>query len=69
MSVPSSERPSNAGLEKHGENILPHGLEDAYISHSGAKPFLTLFDSGGGGRFAPTITYLRIRACVCVYTC
>ena len=23
----------------------------------------------GGGRFAPTITYLRIRVCVCVYTC
>ena len=23
----------------------------------------------GGGRSAPTITYLRIRVCVCVYTC
>ena len=29
---------------------------------------LTLFYSGGG-RFAPTITYLRIRVCVCVYAC
>ena len=23
----------------------------------------------GGGRFAPTITFLRLRVCVCVYTC
>ena len=29
---------------------------------------LTLFYSGGG-RFAPTITYLCIGVCVCVYTC
>ena len=29
--------------------------------------FLTLF-LPGGGRFAPTITYLRIHVCVCVYT-
>ena len=31
--------------------------------------FLTLLDSGGGGRFAPTITYSRIRGCVCIYRC
>jgi len=29
---------------------------------------LTLLDSGGG-RFAPTITYSRIRGCVCIYRC
>ena len=31
--------------------------------------FLLTLLSPGGGKFAPTLTYLRIRMCVCVYTC
>ena len=42
-------------------NSLPIHIGNALLK-------LTLFNPGGG-RFAPTITYLCIRGCVCAYTC
>ena len=50
--------PKAIGTAKNTRN----GLQDVQAE------VLTLFDSGEGGRFAPTITFSRIHVSICVYS-
>ena len=54
----------------HQSRVWTFGRMTAILFKRGKNypPPLTLLDPGGG-RFAPTITYSRIRGCVCIYRC
>ena len=69
-----SRKLKNVLNEFNSDEIPGHKFEDldsvleVRVGVNKISPFSMLLYSRGG-RFSPTITYLRIRLCVCVYTC